>query len=52
MTALNPLMRVVDQVAEAIVIHESAGRREARARATALLERVGVPSTRALAFPH
>jgi peptide/nickel transport system ATP-binding protein len=52
MTALNPLMRVVDQVAEAIVIHEAPGRREARSRATALLERVGVPSTRALAFPH
>ncbi len=52
MTALNPLLRVVDQVGEAIVIHEQVGRREARDRATALLQRVGVPSTRALAFPH
>jgi len=52
MTALNPLVRVADQVAEAIVIHEGLGRRAARTRATALLERVGVPSTRALAWPH
>lgn len=52
MTALNPLLRVVDQVGEAIVIHEGVGRREARARATALLQRVGVPSARALAYPH
>jgi peptide/nickel transport system ATP-binding protein len=52
MTALNPLMRVVDQVGEAIVIHERVGRKAARARATALLERVGVPETRSLAYPH
>jgi peptide/nickel transport system ATP-binding protein len=52
MTALNPLVRVVDQVGEAIVIHEGISRRAARPRATALLERVGVPSTRAQAYPH
>jgi peptide/nickel transport system ATP-binding protein len=52
MTALNPLVRVVDQVGEAIVIHEGISRRAARTRATALLERVGVPSTRAQAYPH
>ncbi len=52
MTALNPLMRVVDQVGEGLEIHLNLRRRAARQRATTLLERVGVPAARATAYPH
>ena len=51
MTALNPLMRIHDQVGEGLQTHQGLRRREARSRATALLERVGVPAWRASAFP-
>ncbi len=40
MAALNPLMRVGDHIAEALVAHGLAGRREARARAVDLLRAV------------
>jgi oligopeptide/dipeptide ABC transporter ATP-binding protein len=43
MSALHPTIAVGDQVAEAILVHEQVRSREARARAIALLERVGIP---------
>ena len=43
MTALNPVQCIGDQVAETIRIHTSASRAEARARASAVLARVGLP---------
>ena len=43
MTALNPLHRVGDQVAEVFRIHAGLGRGEARARAASVLDRVGLP---------
>jgi len=57
MTALNPTMRVGDQVAEAITTHAGRGgpdRRVARARAVELLDQVGLPdpSNAARAYPH
>jgi oligopeptide transport system ATP-binding protein len=54
MTSLNPVLRVGDQVAEAITVHDGAvTRRAARERATAILERVGiVPSSRGRDYPH
>ena len=43
MTALNPVMRVGDQIAEALTVHGQATPREARERAVALLEAVHIP---------
>jgi peptide/nickel transport system ATP-binding protein len=50
--ALDPVIRVGDQIAEAILAHRLAGRREAAVRAGDLLERVGLPGRRARDFPH
>jgi peptide/nickel transport system ATP-binding protein len=50
--ALDPVIRVGDQIAEAILAHGLAGRREAAVRSGELLERVGLPGRRASDFPH
>ena len=54
MTALNPVMRVGDQIAEGPRRRLDQGRDEARATALALLQRVGVPDAerRLEAYPH
>jgi peptide/nickel transport system ATP-binding protein len=55
MTALNPTMRVGDQVAEVMLIHGTRpDRRSARAAAVALLDQVGLPDPgdAARAYPH
>jgi peptide/nickel transport system ATP-binding protein len=51
MTALNPLMRVGDQVSEVMEVH---GVRQGRNRVLALLEAVGLPDPARLAraYPH
>lgn len=52
MTALNPTMRVGDQVAEAMLIHHTvSGRRAARVAATSLLGRVQLAEA-FRAYPH
>jgi ABC-type dipeptide/oligopeptide/nickel transport system ATPase component len=54
MTALNPLMRVGDQVAEAVLAHERVSRKEAFDRALAALDEVAIPDplSRARDYPH
>ncbi len=54
MTALNPVMVVGEQVAEVLRRHRGIGRRQARDRAVALLEEVGIPAAveRARDYPH
>ncbi len=52
MHALNPVKRVGGQIAEAIVMHNQAGEREAVLRAGSLLEQVGLPPRRARDYPH
>lgn len=52
MHALNPVQRVETQLAEPILVHESVSRQAARVRVGELLERVGLPTGRARAYPH
>jgi ABC-type dipeptide/oligopeptide/nickel transport system ATPase component len=54
MTALNPVMRVGDQIAEALTAHNMASRREARDRAVELLGAVRIPdpARRVRDYPH
>jgi peptide/nickel transport system ATP-binding protein len=54
LSSLNPVMRVVDQVAEQVLAHEDVTRAAARERAVELLGRVGIPraAERAGAYPH
>jgi ABC-type dipeptide/oligopeptide/nickel transport system ATPase component len=54
MTALNPVMRVGDQIAEALTAHGVASRTDARARAVELLDAVKIadPARRARDYPH
>jgi peptide/nickel transport system ATP-binding protein len=52
MHALNPVKRVGDQIAEAIVTHNQAGEKEAIVRVGALLEQVGLPARRIDDYPH
>jgi peptide/nickel transport system ATP-binding protein len=49
MTSLNPVYRVGDQIAEAITCHRALSRREARAEAVRLLDRVRIPDAAARA---
>jgi peptide/nickel transport system ATP-binding protein len=54
MTALNPVLPIGFQVAEAIVVHRGAARAAAEAEALRLLEEVKIPSARARfgEYPH
>jgi len=51
--ALNPVQTVGDQIAEPMLVHETAKNdAAARVRVVDLLRRVGLPAARADAFPH
>jgi peptide/nickel transport system permease protein len=54
LTTLHPLFSVGDQIAEAIMAHSATGKAEARKRAVALMETVGIRDARerASAYPH
>jgi peptide/nickel transport system ATP-binding protein len=52
MHSLNPVRRVGDQIAEAILVHRQANEQEARVRVGALLEQVGLPPRRIDDYPH
>lgn len=54
LTSLNPLFTIGDQIIETIMTHLPVSEREARDRAVALLEEVGIPAAgqRLSAYPH
>jgi peptide/nickel transport system ATP-binding protein/oligopeptide transport system ATP-binding protein len=54
MSALNPVMRIGDQIEEAVGAHARLGPRDRRRRAVELLDRVGIPaaSRRMRSYPH
>jgi len=54
MTALNPYLRVGEQLVEGPMLHLGLGEREAEERAVALLDRVRIPDARARlrSYPH
>jgi len=54
MTALNPVFRVGDQIAETLLVHGRATRRDAKARAIELLRavRIADPESHVADYPH
>ncbi len=54
MTSLNPVMRIGDQITEAVRLHRPTARREAWAQAVEMLRlvRIPEPERRALEYPH
>src|ERR1700678_227372 len=52
MNALNPVLRVQDQILDAITAHLKLPKHEAREKAATLLDLVGIPRDRLRAYPH
>ena len=54
MTSLNPVLRVGEQIAEAVVLHQGVSQEKAWAKAVDLLKKVGIPhpEERVNDFPH
>jgi oligopeptide/dipeptide ABC transporter ATP-binding protein len=54
MTALNPVIRIGEQIAEVLRLHRGLSRREALSEAVAMLEKVGIadPAQRVNEYPH
>jgi peptide/nickel transport system ATP-binding protein len=52
MNALNPVLRVRDQIIDAMDAHLRLSRDQAREKAARLLDLVGIPRTRMRSYPH
>ena len=52
MTALNPTMKVADQIAEVIKLHRNLNKKEAAGIAMEMLKTVGIPPERYYDYPH
>ena len=52
MTALNPILRVGDQVAEVIALHENCAKSDAKKKSLMMLETVGIQPSRSVEYPH
>jgi len=52
MTSINPVLQVVDQVAEVIQLHQTTNKREAYNLAADILEMVGIKRDRIEEYPH
>lgn len=52
MNALNPVMRIGDQIAEAMILHQKISQQDALVRASELLELMEIPGERIKQYPH
>jgi peptide/nickel transport system ATP-binding protein len=52
MSALNPVIKVGDQIAEVLRLHQRLSRAQATVKAHRMLELVGIPGERYLEYPH
>jgi oligopeptide/dipeptide ABC transporter ATP-binding protein len=52
MNALNPVLRIEDQILDGIRAHLKMPRHEAREKAASLIDLVGIPRDRLRAYPH
>ena len=52
MSALNPVIRIGEQVAEAIRLHSNCSNAEARRKSLQMLETVGIQPSRSIEYPH
>ncbi len=52
MTALNPVMRIGEQISEGIVLHEKISQKKAEEKTKKMLEMVGIPASRYHEYPH
>jgi peptide/nickel transport system ATP-binding protein len=52
LNALNPVKRIGDQIADAIMAHEDVSKKEALQRAAELLKAVGIDPSRVNNYPH
>ena len=52
MNSLNPVHKIIDQMADTILIHESISRAEANERSLNLIESMGIERSRGYSYPH